>query len=89
MGSPAELKPLVPAIGRGWCACSPTAKGIGCVCQPEKALGQKRAVDDGLVAAMVGTAAAAVVAAAAAPVGKTSTARMMTLLPAGTTFQAG
>ena len=29
MGSSAELKCLVPAIGRGWCACSPTAEGIG------------------------------------------------------------
>ena len=42
-----------------------------------------------MVAAVVRTTAAAVVAAAAAPVGKTATARMMTMLPAATAVRAG
>ena len=62
---------------------------MGAVGQPEKVLRQKRAVDVGMVAAVVGTAAAAVVAAAAAPVGITVTARIMTMLPAATAGQAG
>ena len=43
----------------------PRKEQVGTVCQPEKVLGQKRAVSDGMVVAVVGTAAA--VAAAAAP----------------------
>ena len=39
--------------------------------------------------AVVGTTAAAVVAVAAAPVEKTATARIMTMLPAATAVQAG
>ena len=36
MGSPAELKPIAPAIGRGWYACSPTAEEIGWYCLPAR-----------------------------------------------------
>ena len=50
-------------------------------------MGQRRAVNVGVV--VVGSTAAAVVAAAAAPFGKTATARMMTMLPAATAVQAG
>ena len=36
MGSPAELIPLVAAIGRDRCACSPTAEGTGWYCLPAR-----------------------------------------------------
>ena len=36
MGSPAELEPLVQAVRRGWCACSPTAEIIGWCCLPDR-----------------------------------------------------
>ena len=36
MRSPAELEPLVQAIRRGWCTCSPTAEIIGRCCLPNR-----------------------------------------------------
>ena len=48
----------------------PRKEQVGTVCQPEKVLGQRRAVNDGMAVAVVGTAAAAAVAAAAAPLEK-------------------
>ena len=84
MGSPAELKSLVPAIGRGWCACLPTAEGIGwCCLLARKGARAEKGCEFGTAAA------AAAVAAAAAPVVKTATARIMTMLPAATAVQAG
>ena len=89
MGSPAELIPLVPAIGRGRCACTPTAEGTGWYCLPaRKGSGQRRAVNDGMSVAVVETAAAAI-AAAAAPFEKTAMARITTMLPAATAVQMG
>ena len=41
-----------------------------------------------MVVAVVGTTSTAVVAAVAAPVGKTATARIMTMLPAAVAVQA-
>ena len=43
----------------------PRKEQVGTVCQPEKVLGQRRAVSDTMAVAVVGTAAAAVAAAAA------------------------
>ena len=43
----------------------PRKEQVGTVCQPEKVLKQRKAVNDGMPVAVVGTAAA--VAAAAAP----------------------
>lgn len=63
--------------------------GVGAVCLPEKVLGQRRAVDDGMVVAVVGTTAAAVVAVVAVPFEKTATTRTTTILPAVTPVQVG
>ena len=59
----------------------PRKEKVGTVCQPEKVLGQRRAVNNGMVVA--------VVAAAAAPVGKTATDCIKTMLPTATAVQAG
>ena len=66
----------------------PRKEQVGTVCQPEKVLGQRRAVNDGMSVAVVETAAAAV-AAAAAPFKKNATARTMTMLLAATAVQMG
>ena len=36
LGSPAELRPLVPTVERGWFSCSPTADGKGWCCLPAR-----------------------------------------------------
>ena len=66
----------------------PRKEQVGTVCYPEKVLGQRRAVNDGMAVAVVETAAAAV-AAEAAPFEKTATARTTTILPAATVVQVG
>ena len=67
----------------------PRKEQVGTVCQPEKVLGQRRAVNDGMTVAVVGTAAVAVVAAAAARREKNATALTTTMLPAATAVQVG
>ena len=67
----------------------PQKEQVGTVCQPEKVLGQRRAVNDGMSVAVVETAAAAAVATAAAPFKKTTTARTTTMLLAATAVQMG
>ena len=62
---------------------------VGTVCQPDKGLGQRRAVNGGMAVAVVGTALAVVVSAAAAPLEKTETTRTTTMLSAATAVQVG
>ena len=66
----------------------PRKEQDGTVCQPEKVLGHRKAVNDGMSGAVVETTAAAV-AAAAAPFIKNSTACTTTMLPTATAVPIG